>query len=211
MLGFPALIAFALAAGVLTITPGMDTALVLRTAAVEGSGRARWVALGCCTGCLFWGSATAFGLTALLVVSQTAYNIVRIAGAAYLIYLGIRLFLQKHAAMADAASATAARKEAGTRWFVRGLLSNLLNPKVGVFYVTLLPQFIPHGANVAVCSLLLTTLHVCEGVIWLFALTLAVRPLGSWLRRPRVSRNLDRATGTVLIGCGLALAVERRS
>jgi threonine/homoserine/homoserine lactone efflux protein len=96
------------------------------------------------------------------------------------------------------------------RWFLRGLLTNLLNPKVGVFYVTLLPQFIPSGANVTQYSFLLALIHVTEGLIWLTLLTLAVRPLRAWLRRPVVTRSLHRTTGLVLIGSGVALALEKR-
>ena len=97
------------------------------------------------------------------------------------------------------------------RWLWRGLLTNVLNPKVGVFYVTLLPQFIPRGGSVIGYSLLFTSIHVVEGIVWLTILTTAVRPLRSWLSRRSVVRALDCGTGTVLIGCGVALALERRS
>src|SRR5580704_18107089 len=93
---------------------------------------------------------------------------------------------------------------------VRGLLTNLLNPKVGVFYVTLLPQFIPHGGSIFGYCLLYASIHVVEGVIWLTALTVAVQPLRAWISRPQVVRALDCGTGAVLIGCGVALALESR-
>jgi threonine/homoserine/homoserine lactone efflux protein len=91
------------------------------------------------------------------------------------------------------------------------MLTNVLNPKVGVFYVTLLPQFIPRGGSVIGYSLLFTSIHVVEGIVWLTILTTAVRPLRSWLSRRSVVRALDCGTGTVLIGCGVALALERRN
>jgi threonine/homoserine/homoserine lactone efflux protein len=97
------------------------------------------------------------------------------------------------------------------RWLWRGMLTNVLNPKVGVFYVTLLPQFIPRGGSVIGYSLLFTSIHVVEGIVWLTILTTAVRPLRSWLSRRSVVRALDCGTGTVLIGCGVALALERRN
>ncbi len=148
MLDLTAVLAFAAAAGLLTVTPGLDTALVLRTAAVEGGGEARFAACGICAGCLIWGTATSLGLTELLAVSKLAYNAVRIAGACYLVYLGIRMWARKREfnIEADPLSDAAARSRNGNgghRWLVRGLLTNLLNPKVGVFYVTLLPQFNP--------------------------------------------------------------------
>jgi threonine/homoserine/homoserine lactone efflux protein len=96
------------------------------------------------------------------------------------------------------------------RWLLRGLLTNVLNPKVGVFYITLLPQFIPRGSSIAKYGFLFTSIHVAEGLLWLTLLTVALAPLRFWLRRTSVVRGLDRGTGTVLIGAGLALAFERR-
>jgi threonine/homoserine/homoserine lactone efflux protein len=213
MIDITAVLAFAAAAGLLTVTPGLDTALVLRTAAVEGAGEARFAAFGICTGCLIWGTATSLGLTGLLAVSKLAYNAVRIAGACYLVYLGIRMWVRKREfnIETDPLSDAAARSEnGGHRWLVRGLLTNVLNPKVGVFYITLLPQFIPRGGSIMTYSFLFTFVHVAEGLLWLTLLTIAVGPLRSWLRRPAVTRGLDCGTGTVLIGAGLGLALERR-
>ena len=213
MIDITAVLAFAAAAGLLTVTPGLDTALVLRTAAVEGAGEARFAAFGICTGCLIWGTAASLGLTGLLAVSKLAYNAVRIAGACYLVYLGIRMWVRKREfnIETDPLSDAAARSEnGGHRWLVRGLLTNVLNPKVGVFYITLLPQFIPRGGSIMTYSFLFTSIHVAEGLSWLTLLTIAVGPLRSWLRRPAVTRGLDCGTGTVLIGAGLGLALERR-
>jgi threonine/homoserine/homoserine lactone efflux protein len=213
MLDIAAVLAFAAAAGLLTVTPGLDTALVLRTAAVEGAGDARFAACGICTGCLIWGTATSLGLSGLLAVSRLAYNAVRIAGAFYLVYLGIRMWARKHEfhLAPDPLSDAAGRNEdGGHRWFLRGLLTNVLNPKVGVFYITLLPQFIPRGGGIMTYSFLFTFIHVAEGLLWLTLLTIAVRPLRHWLRRPAVTRALDCGTGTVLIGAGLGLALDRR-
>src|SRR4029077_10434420 len=139
-----ALLAFTAAAGLLTITPGLDTALVLRTAAVDGGRRALLAGLGVCLGCLVWGLAVAVGLGGLLAVSRLAYDILRVVGALYLIYLGVRLLLRPAPSL-DLGSADPAPSPS---WFARGLLTNLLNPKVGIFYVTFLPQFIPSGSSV---------------------------------------------------------------
>jgi threonine/homoserine/homoserine lactone efflux protein len=104
---------------------------------------------------------------------------------------------------------SASRRNAGA--FYRGFLSNILNPKVGVFYVTFLPQFIPHGINVAGFSLLLASIHVLITMVW-FALLIALTvPLGRFLTKPRVVRNLDRLTGCVFVGFGLKLAVAKRA
>jgi threonine/homoserine/homoserine lactone efflux protein len=210
MVDLGAALAFAIAAGFLTLTPGLDTALVLRTAAVEGASQARFALAGICVGLFAWGTATSLGLTALIAISAVAYNVLRIAGAIYLVYLGVQMWRREH--FFDVKAAGPVIEGAGAhRWLWRGLLTNLLNPKVGVFYVTLLPQFIPRGGSVIGYSLLFTSIHVAEGVLWLTALTLAVGPLRSWLSRRSVVRALDCGTGTVLIGCGVALALERRS
>jgi threonine/homoserine/homoserine lactone efflux protein len=90
------------------------------------------------------------------------------------------------------------------------MLTNLLNPKVGVFYVTFLPQFIPAGVSVISFSMLLAAIHATEGMLWFLVLILATRPLSRWLRRPSVAKTLDRATGTVLVGFGLGLVLDRQ-
>ena len=203
-----ALIAFTLAAGLLTVTPGLDTALVLRTAAVEGPRRAMLAGAGICLGCLTWGLATAIGLGALLSVSRAAYGALRLAGACYLIALGGRMLLR---APHRIALGNDSRDHGGGRWFTRGLLTNLLNPKVGVFYVTFLPQFVPAGVSVTWFSMLLAGIHATEGILWFALLTLATRPLASWLSRPRVARTIDRTTGVMLAGFGVGLLLERRA
>src|SRR3954462_15015043 len=143
MTPIPALAAFAAAAALLSITPGLDTALVLRTAAAEGRRRALQAALGIAAGCLVWGLATALGLGALLAASKAAYTVLKWAGAAYLVWLGINLILKPRERF-ELAAADQAR--AGQRsWLLRGFLTNILNPKVGVFYVSFLPQFVPAG------------------------------------------------------------------
>jgi threonine/homoserine/homoserine lactone efflux protein len=198
------------------ITPGLDTVLVLRTAAVEGPRRAMLAGLGICCGCLTWGFVVSVGLGALLAASRVAYGALRLAGTCYLVFLGMRMLVGKHRPALPIGStlATPARENAvstsGSRWFIRGLLTNLLNPKVGVFYVGFLPQFIPVGVLVTWFSMLLATIHAAQGILWFSLLTLATRPLSLWLQRPRVAQALDRATGGILVGFGVALAVGDR-
>jgi threonine/homoserine/homoserine lactone efflux protein len=200
---------FSVAAGLLTITPGLDTALVLRTAAVEGARSARLAAFGICCGCLVWGCATAFGLTALLAVSRTAFGTLRIAGACYLVYLGIQMWRHRPDFQQQLVSETPLNKRHAWYWYLRGLMCDVLNPKVGVFYITLLPQFVPHGANVLDYSLGFAFIHFVLVMVWLITLTALVRPLRAWLTRPCITRMVDCTTGTVLIGAGVALAIER--
>jgi len=200
-----ALALFVVAAGLLTITPGLDTALVLRTAAIEGPRRAMLAALGIACGCLSWGLAVALGLGALLAASEAACTLLKWAGAAYLAWLGFRLILRPRAQF-DLAQAGARR---GNPW-LRGFLTNLLNPKVGVFYVSFLPQFTPAGVPAGPFIFLLALIHVTLGVPWTAVLIGATAPLKRWLQRAAVVRWLDRATGAVFLGFGARLALERR-
>jgi threonine/homoserine/homoserine lactone efflux protein len=205
-----ALLAFSVAAGLLTLTPGLDTALVLRTAAVEGPKRAGLAAIGIGAGCLIWGAAAALGLAALLQASAMAFNILKWAGAAYLVWLGIGLLLKPRDSF-DMGAAEATRAGASAlAWLRKGFLTNLLNPKVGVFYVSFLPQFLPKGVAPAPFIFLLASLHVLMGLVWFAALIAATRPIAKVLKRPAVVRWLDRATGLVFLGFGAKLALERR-
>jgi threonine/homoserine/homoserine lactone efflux protein len=199
------LIAFTLAAALLTVTPGLDTALVLRTAAAEGSRRAFAAALGICLGCLAWGALVAVGLGVLLEASELAYLALKWTGAFYLLYLGMRLIL----APRDDWEGGEARPPERSNWFLRGLLTNLLNPKVGAFYVSFLPQFIPSGASVPATTLLLAAIHSALGFLWFLLLIGATRPLARALHDRRFVRGLDRLTGGVLIFFGLRLAFSR--
>jgi len=204
-----ALIAFGVAAGLLTLTPGLDTALVLRTAAAEGWRRAAAVSVGIGLGCLAWGAAAAFGAGALLVASHAAYMILKWAGAAYLVWLGVSLLRrprERFETGTDAAPPAGGLLAA----LAKGFWNNLLNPKVGVFYVSFLPQFIPTGASPAAFGLLLAAIHVVMGLAWAGGLILATAPIARALRKPGVVRWLDRATGGVFVAFGLRIALERR-
>jgi threonine/homoserine/homoserine lactone efflux protein len=164
-------------------------------------------ALGVCTGVLIWGAAGAVGLTAILTASEQAYDFVRIAGAAYLIWLGVKALLAR-ATVEDAAVGRHPRTLG--RAFRAGLFSNLLNPKIGAFYVSVLPQFIPEEASVLATSMLLAAVHALEGILWLFLVASLVGRLGTRLQRPRVKQRLEQLTGLVLVGLGLRLALDRR-
>jgi len=203
-----ALLAFSFAAFLLTITPGLDTALVLRTAATEGPRRALAAALGIGIGCLVWGVAAACGAGALLTASEIAYTALKWAGAAYLVWVGSKMLIKPRDSFEPGAMApTGGGALAALR---RGLLTNLLNPKVGVFYISFLPQFVPEGANPATFGVLLAGLHVVMGLIWAGLLIAATAPLAGLLREASVIRGLDRITGGVFIAFGLRLAFERR-
>ncbi|VVP97681.1 Leucine efflux protein [Pseudomonas fluorescens] len=200
------LLAFTFAATLLTLTPGLDTALVLRTATVEGKRQALQATLGINAGCLLWGAAVAFGLGALVAVSEAAFNLLKYCGAAYLAWLGVNMLLRPRRAFA---SAEADGKPAGN-WFIKGMLGNVLNPKVGIFYVSFLPQFIPQGQPLILWTFGLVSIHVLLGALWSLALISATRPLSGFLRRERVIQWMDRTTGMIFVLFAARLAFSKR-
>ncbi|CAM5505463.1 threonine transporter RhtB [Streptomyces spiroverticillatus] len=206
-----ALWSFVLVVGLLTITPGIDTALVLRTAALGRRRRAWGVVLGIQTGTLLWGALTSLGLTALLTASQLAYEALRWAGVAYLVWLGGRMVwdtLRRSGGQAEGADADQPVGDGMFPGWRQGLVTNLLNPKVGVFYVAVLPQFIPAGAPQFTTGVLLACVHILLGLVWSTALIALARTLRGQLQRPAARRVLDRITGTVIVGLGLRLAAS---
>ena len=203
-----ALAAYLVAAGLLTLTPGLDTALILRTAAVEGPKRAAFAALGIIGGCLVWGAGVALGLGAVLAASKIAFTVLKWAGAAYLVWLGLNLILKPR----DRFDLAEGQASAGGdfAWMRRGLLTNLLNPKVGVFYISFLPQFLPAGVAPAPFIFLLAVIHAALGLAWSACLIGATRPIAGALKKTAMVRWLDRLTGGVFLGFGVRLALERR-
>jgi threonine/homoserine/homoserine lactone efflux protein len=203
-----ALVSFSIAAALLTITPGLDTALVLRTAAVEGARRAMLAGAGIVTGVLSWGLIAALGLGAVLAVSEVAFRAVQLAGAAYLIWLGWGML--RAAMRPQPRGHTAVVAPRAPNWFLRGVMTNLLNPKVGVFYVSFLPQFLPAGVPVVPFSVLLASIHAAMGLVFFAAITAATVPFQRALTGPRLPRILDGMTGSVLIFFALRLLTDRR-
>src|ERR1035441_5805353 len=200
-----ALAGFAAAATVVILAPGPDSMLVMRNSLRGGRRAGMCTAAGTLTGLFSWAVAAALGLSSLLAASRTGYDILRLAGASYLIWLGVSSLWPRRRRGASSLL------EVGLgRAYLNGVISNLCNPKIGVFFVAFLPGFIPAGVSVREFSLLLGIWFVLETALWLTALvSMAVRGM-SWLRRPRVERRLERLTGLVLIGFGIRLATESR-
>ncbi|MGW1895141.1 LysE family translocator [Streptomyces sp. NPDC002004] len=216
MISMDALWTFSLMVGLLTVTPGLDTALVLRTAALGHRRRAWGVVLGIQSGTLVWGVLTSLGVTGLLTASHLAYETLRWVGAAYLMWMGVRLLwaARRHrvdghptttGSVTEAAPGTADESLLGG--WRQGLATNLLNPKMGAFYVAVLPQFIPAGASPLTAGVLLTGVHILLAVIWARALITMAHVLRDLLQRPSARRCLDRITGTVIAAFGVRLAL----
>ncbi|RBQ35010.1 lysine transporter LysE [Rahnella aquatilis] len=205
------LLSYALAAGILTLTPGLDTALVLRTAASQGSKKALLSAFGISTGCLIWGAMVALGLGAVLAASEMAFTLLKWTGAAYLAWLGLQMLLKPRSEMNMAAPEGNGKVlRIGNSQFIRGLFGNVLNPKVGVFYVSFLPQFVATGYPVGPYIFGLAAMHAVIGTLWSITMISATRPLSRWLRRAAVVRTLDRLTGTVFLAFAVRLAMTKR-
>lgn len=204
-----AVLGFAVVAGILTVTPGLDTALVLRAALTRSQGEAFATAAGIVAGLFVWGAAAAVGLSALLTASELAFDVLRYAGAAYLIWFGAQLLRRAARPRPQGALPDAALGRSAWRAARLGLLTNLLNPKVGVFYVALLPQFLPAGHDPLAAGLLLAGVHGTLSLLWFALLVLLADALGGWLRRPRTTRVIDGVTGATLVGFGVELAVSR--
>lgn len=207
-----ALWGFALVAALLTILPGLDSALILRSALTQSRRHAYATALGIASGTFVWGAAAALGAAALLAASEVAFTILKLVGALYLVYLGVSMIVSTLRRRAEE-TVDAPVKRGGSLLaaFGRGALTNLLNPKVGVFYIALIPQFIPDGVAPLGMGLLLALVHVVESIIWFTALIFAAHFARRWLQNPRVARWIDRVTGGILVGFGALLAVESRA
>jgi threonine/homoserine/homoserine lactone efflux protein len=178
--------------------------LVLRTAVTGGARQAMVAALGIVAGCLSWAVAVAVGLGAVLAASHLAYSILRWAGAGYLVWLGYKMLRYPR----DSFAIESGRARSDRSAFATGLLTNLLNPKVGIFYVSFLPQFIPTAVPAAPFMVLLGGIHAVLGLIWFACLIAATRPISRFLRRPAVLKGCDRLTGGVFVAFGLALALK---
>ena len=208
------ILAFCLLALALTVTPGADMALVGKNAVTGGRRTAMLTTLGIAAGCSFHALASALGLSVLLAKSALAFELVKSVGAFYLIWIGLKTI---RGATLPTASSSAQAESTGRvtlrvsarRCFVEGALTNVLNPKVALFYLMILPQFIAPGQNVFLRSLLLAAIHVGFGLIWLIVYAALLDRLRGVLLRPRVRAWFEGVTGGVFILLGGRLALER--
>jgi threonine/homoserine/homoserine lactone efflux protein len=195
------LLPFLAVSAIVVVTPGVDMALVTKNALLHGRRAARATALGVNLGIFIWALAAALGLAAVIAASAAAFTAIKLAGAVYLVYLGLRTLYGSHEPAGPVPRGNA---------FRQGLASNLLNPKIAVFFTSLLPQFVDPQHAQPQDLLLLGVLFNCLGVAWLLTYASLAARGRDLLRRPRVKRTLDRVSGFALIGLGVRLAFERR-
>ena len=202
---------FVLAVFLLNVTPGPDTAYIVGRSVAQGRGAGLMSALGISAGCCVHALACAFGLTALLAASAAAFTVIKLVGAAYLIYLGVRMIVAKQAAVPSGAAAAQAAKPL-RQLFMQGFWTNVLNPKVVLFFVSFFPQFVsvdsPHKA---LAFLTLGAVFVAMSTVWT---SLVAWVAGSVTQRfsgkPGVKKWLDRTVGSAFVGLGLRLATSQR-
>ncbi|WP_343597970.1 LysE family translocator [Acinetobacter sp.] len=199
-------IPYLLAITLLTITPGLDTTLILRTSALEGRNKAIQAALGVNLGCLIWGVLIACGLGTLLSQSLMAFTVLKWAGALYLTWLGIQMIIRPRKQLSTGDNTETSQQN----WFLKGCLGNLLNPKVGIFYISFLPQFIPNSQAATSWILFLVMIHVVIGLIWSMLLIRSTQSLAKYFKRPRVIQNIDRLSGGIFLLFALKLALTKR-
>ncbi|MEW1958371.1 LysE family translocator [Kineococcus sp. NPDC059986] len=201
-----AVLAFCALCLLLELTPGPNTFLVLRHS-LHGARAGVLTALGSALGALVWASAVAVGLAALLERSAQAYQVLKVAGGAYLVFLGVRTFLAHRRTGGDVPRLAAAPRLPAA--FRAGLVSCVLNPKVGLFFLAVVPQFVPAGAG-ARGTLLLGALEAAVALAYLTVLSQVASRAVDWIRRPRVTRTLDRVSAAVLTAFGVGTIAGAR-
>jgi threonine/homoserine/homoserine lactone efflux protein len=203
--------AFSVAATIVTIAPGPDMALVARRAITDGWRRASLTSAGVVTGLLVHATASAIGISAILVRSATAFTVLKVVGACYLVLLGIMSF--RAARRTAREPAEPGREERPLRSartsFAQGFLNNVLNPKPALFYLAFVPQFVEPGDPVVVLIGVLVAIHIAISIVWLVAWGWLVGRASSVLA-PRLRATLERVTGAVLIALGVRLATTSR-
>jgi threonine/homoserine/homoserine lactone efflux protein len=203
--------AFTIAATLVTISPGADMALVARRAITEGWRRASVTSAGIVTGLLVHATASAVGISVILVRSATAFTVLKIVGACYLVVLGILSFRSARRKAREPADRgiDERRPRSGRTSFLQGFFNNVLNPKPALFYLAFVPQFLQPGDPVIALTGILVTIHIAISIVWLVTWSWLVSR-ASGLARPRWRATLERVTGGVLIALGLRLASTSR-
>jgi threonine/homoserine/homoserine lactone efflux protein len=203
------LLGFTLLAAVVAVTPGLDTVLVLRQALRSGRRSAFAAAAGICLGALVWGIAAAAGVAALFLASQVAYAALRWAGVAFLLYLAwsyLRAAFRGEAGHTDLASGSV---DSPREAFVKGMLTDLLNPKMAVFYLTVLPLFLPSGYAPVLAGAMLAGVHALVAFCWFTVIIFSAQAVRGFLTSRRGARVIDGAAGAAMLGFGLVLGLER--
>ena len=207
-----AFLSFTLASVLVVLLPGPDTLVVVRGLVRGGRRGGATTAAGVLAGLVVWVAATALGLSALLQASRLGYDALKVAGACYLVWIGVRSLLAVRRPAAEVAvegdGPMAPAPLLGGSGFTAGFVTDLLNPKVGVFFVSFLPGFVPAGYSVGWTTFALGAWYAVLSAVYFLGLVALSGTVSGWMRSPRIRRRLDALTGLVLVGFGVRLATE---
>ena len=203
------LISFAILAWFLTMVPGIDTAQVLRAVAIGGKKQAYATLFGIMCGVWIWGIGAALGISALLVASKSAYLVLKIIGAGYLLYLGLKMIWESRKINSESITTRIEEKKDFRKTFNKAFLITFTNPKNGAFYVAILPVFLPEGMPAFFGGLILSTIHNLCCLIWFTMIIYGASFAKETLRRPKVQSWVERISGLALVGFGIRLAMEK--
>ncbi|ORJ58575.1 LysE family translocator [Geothermobacter hydrogeniphilus] len=198
---------------ILTLTPGVDTMLIIRNTARGGWRDGAVSSLGICSSLFLHAGISAVGISVILMQVVWAFSLLKLAGGAYLVWLGLtslRKGLRREIFELEQGRMATLEGFAAGRSLREGFLSNLLNPKAVVFYMAFLPQFIDPARSALLQSFFLAGCHFTIAMLWQCLLALMVRQVKGWLQRPRVSQWFHGLTGTVLVALGLRMAVKHQ-
>jgi threonine/homoserine/homoserine lactone efflux protein len=207
-------LSFGVVAALLTLLPGLDFTLVVKAATTKSKSYAIATALGINTGLFIWGAGAALGITGLLRASHTAFTGLRIIGALYLFWIGANLLWgswhRKDSQVQQVRLENQSGSQNQSRAFWQGFLTNILNPKVGIFYLSVLPQFIPVQANHLIYGISLTAIHASLSMIYFTILIAFIGKLKPFLQQPRVQAKIERISGIVILAFGVKLVAISR-
>jgi threonine/homoserine/homoserine lactone efflux protein len=200
------ILSFTLLAAILVLIPGLDFTLVLRYATTKGRKSAIMVMLGITSSLFIWGTFAALGISAVLETSKIAFETLKILGVAYMFWMGANFIHSAFMKESIAESTPEIRVERGA--YLRGILSNLLNPKAGVFYISVLPQFIPDNSNHLLMGIALTGIHASLTIIFFITLIFFVDAVKSFFLHKKVARLMEALSGVAVIGFGTKLLLS---
>jgi threonine/homoserine/homoserine lactone efflux protein len=205
-----ALVTYSLAATLIVLLPGPDTLVVVRSLLRRGKRAAVLTVAGVLTGLTAWVCAASLGLSAVLRASHAGYTALRIVGAAYLVWIGVQSLRSRGMVSEEAVAVDGGPTRGGLlgSGYLAGLATDLLNPKVGVFFVTFLPGFVPHGRPIGTTCLIFGAIFVVETAAYFAILLSLAGRVTRWMADAKIRRRLERTTGVVLIGFGARLAIE---
>ncbi|WP_053363482.1 LysE family translocator [Bacillus sp. FJAT-27251] len=193
----------------LIILPGPDTAIATKNTISLGRAGGLKTALGTCCALLIHTSAAVLGLSAIIVKSSFLFSVFKYVGAVYLIYLGAKTLWAMKKGQAASVELTAKSQFANTSCFKQGFLTNILNPKVAVFFLTFLPQFVDSGSNNFVPFLIMGFTYTVLTAVWFFLYVYLIDQISAFMKKPRTQNMIEGITGTILIGFGIKLALEK--